>query len=386
MLVCSSGAMVAGATPAATVDEDTDTNESEDPEPSDETETAPDEQPDDDAVMEDDEDDAQDATVTFSDQTTDGETVVVDEVTMASGGFVVIHDSSLLVGEVIESVIGTSEYLEPGTHENVEVTLDEPLEEDETLIAMPHRDTNDNETFDFVETEGEDDGPYLTADDEPVTDRAVVTVDDPADLEEEPVEEEPVEEKPVEDEPVDEEPVEKEPVEEIEDDVIDIVIEQATIFVYVGDLSDDEHAVAVDTANDDVDAASGVDDDMATENHLNDVELSFTTADLEVTVTVTELTVVVVDDKQLPDMEDDSGEETVDGLEDESADDEAVTDADDEMPAEADENGEIVIEQLTIFVLIEDVHDLFEEPTHEEPTHEEPDETTAESMIGVGAA
>ena len=382
MLVCSSGAMVAGATPAATVDEDTDTNESEDPEPSDETETAPDEQPDDEAVMEDDED----ATVTFSDQTTDGETVVVDEVTMASGGFVVIHDSSLLVGEVIESVIGTSEYLEPGTHENVEVTLDEPLEEDETLIAMPHRDTNDNETFDFVETEGEDDGPYLTADDEPVTDRAVVTVDDPADLEEEPVEEEPVEEKPVEDEPVDEEPVEKEPVEEIEDDVIDIVIEQATIFVYVGDLSDDEHAVAVDTANDDVDAASGVDDDMATENHLNDVELSFTTADLEVTVTVTELTVVVVDDKQLPDMEDDSGEETVDGLEDESADDEAVTDADDEMPAEADENGEIVIEQLTIFVLIEDVHDLFEEPTHEEPTHEESDETTAESMIGVGAA
>ena len=450
MLVCSSGAMVAGATPAATVDEDTDTNESEDPEPSDETETAPDEQPDDDAVMEDDEDDAQDATVTFSDQTTDGETVVVDEVTMASGGFVVIHDSSLLVGEVIESVIGTSEYLEPGTHENVEVTLDEPLEEDETLIAMPHRDTNDNETFDFVETEGEDDGPYLTADDEPVTDRAVVTVDDPADLEEgpveekpveekpveeepveeepveeepveekpveeepveekpeeepveekpveeepveeEPVEEEPVEEKPVEEEPVDEEPVEEEPVEEIEDDVIDIVIEQATIFVYVGDLSDDEHAVAVDTANDDVDAASGVDDDMATENHLNDVELSFTTADLEVTVTVTELTVVVVDDKQLPDMEDESGEEAVDGLEDESADDEAVTDADDEMPAEADENGEIVIEQLTIFVLIEDVHDLFEEPTHEEPTHEEPtheesDETTAESMIGVGAA
>ncbi len=113
--------------------------------------------------------------MTFEDQASDGQTVVVDEVTMASGGFVVIHDSSL-VGEVIGSVIGVSEYLEEGTHENVEITLDEPLEEDETLIAMAHRDTNNNQEFDFVESDGADDGPYEVAG-ELVTDDAVVTVD-----------------------------------------------------------------------------------------------------------------------------------------------------------------------------------------------------------------
>jgi len=43
--------------------------------------------------------DSQPAYVTFEDQTTDGETVVVENVTIASPGFVTIHDSSLLVGE-----------------------------------------------------------------------------------------------------------------------------------------------------------------------------------------------------------------------------------------------------------------------------------------------
>lgn len=102
------------------------------------------------------------ATVTFSDQESDGETVVVDEVTMASGGFAVIHDSSLLVEQdPIGSVIGVSEYLEAGTHENVEVTLDESIEEGTTLIAMPHMDTDGDESYGFVSSEGAADGPYV---------------------------------------------------------------------------------------------------------------------------------------------------------------------------------------------------------------------------------
>ncbi|RQG91612.1 hypothetical protein EA462_06585 [Natrarchaeobius halalkaliphilus] len=116
------------------------------------------------------------ANVTFEDQATDGQTVVVDEVTMASGGFVVVHDSSLLVGDVFGSILGASDYLEPGTHENVEVTLEQPLEEDETLIAMAHRDTNDNQELDFVESDGQEDVPYEVAG-EPVTDDAIVTLE-----------------------------------------------------------------------------------------------------------------------------------------------------------------------------------------------------------------
>ncbi|MEF8808395.1 MAG: hypothetical protein V5A17_01700 [Natronomonas sp.] len=84
------------------------------------------------------------ADATISQQTSGGTTVVVEEVTVPEGGFVTIHDSTVLDGgeAVLTSVRGASDYLEPGTHENVTVTLDEPLEEDDTLVAMPHRDTD----------------------------------------------------------------------------------------------------------------------------------------------------------------------------------------------------------------------------------------------------
>ncbi|GAA0667741.1 hypothetical protein ACFQDG_06995 [Natronoarchaeum mannanilyticum] len=139
---------------------------------------------------EDDEEEAPtEAAVTFEDQETDGSTVTVDSVSLPDGGFVTIHDSSLFDEVVVDSVVGTSEYLEPGEHEDVEVQLydeemvpgaefdQDALEEDQTLIAMPHQDTNDNETYDFVETDGEEDGPY-TEDDVPIIDDAGVTVTD----------------------------------------------------------------------------------------------------------------------------------------------------------------------------------------------------------------
>jgi hypothetical protein len=141
------------------------------------------------ATIEVDEDDpeppAPTADVTFADQTTDGTTVVVDSVTMSEGGFVAIHDSSLNEGAVISSVIGVSDYLAPGTHEDVEITLfDVPgrdfdqsaLEEDQTLIAMPHLDTDGDEEYGFVATGGEVDGPY-TEDGAPVVDTAQITIE-----------------------------------------------------------------------------------------------------------------------------------------------------------------------------------------------------------------
>jgi uncharacterized membrane protein len=125
------------------------------------------------------------ANVAFENQTTEGTTVVVDSVTMSEGGFVAIHNSSLFDGNVIGSVIGVSDYLAPGTHEDVEVTLyDVPgasfnvdsLPANETLVAMPHLDTNENETYDFVATGGGADGPY-TEDGSPVIDTAEITVE-----------------------------------------------------------------------------------------------------------------------------------------------------------------------------------------------------------------
>lgn len=117
------------------------------------------------------------ASVTFEDQTTDGSSVEVGSVTMSEGGFVAIHDSRLLDGDAIESVVGVSEFLEAGTHEDVMVELDEAPEDGETLVAMPHLDTNDSQTYDYVSSEGSEDGPYTDADGA-VTDDATVTVED----------------------------------------------------------------------------------------------------------------------------------------------------------------------------------------------------------------
>ncbi len=116
------------------------------------------------------------AEVTFDDQETDGSSVVVSSVTLSEGGFVTIHDATLLDGDALGSVVGTSEYLDAGTHEDVEVSLDSSLEEDQELIAMPHMDSNDNEEYDFVTSEGADDGPYTGDDGNAVTDSAQITI------------------------------------------------------------------------------------------------------------------------------------------------------------------------------------------------------------------
>jgi hypothetical protein len=131
------------------------------------------------------------ATVAFDDQTATATNVTVSNVTLPEGGYVAIHDSSLLEGEVVESVVGVSAYLEPGTHENVTVTLygdvpgatfeNESLQSSQVLVAMPHEETTGGETYDFVASNGSDDGPYVV-DGEAVTDSAtVVLVDDAGD-------------------------------------------------------------------------------------------------------------------------------------------------------------------------------------------------------------
>ena len=126
------------------------------------------------------------ATVAFADQESNGTTVTVESVNVSEGGFVAIHNESLLDGDAVGSVVGVSEYLEPGNYTDVTVTLfdvpgaafeEDELEANETLIAMPHRDTNANEQYDFVSTGGSADGPYLD-DGQPVTDSANITVED----------------------------------------------------------------------------------------------------------------------------------------------------------------------------------------------------------------
>ena len=109
--------------------------------------------------------------------------VRVDEVYLPEGGFVEIHDSTLATdGSVFGSVRGHSGYLGTGVHWNVTFTLDDPVTANDTLLAMPHRDTDNDQTYDFVATNGSEDGPYTNADGDPVVDSAELSLLDPVEL------------------------------------------------------------------------------------------------------------------------------------------------------------------------------------------------------------
>ncbi|MHC3437675.1 DUF7282 domain-containing protein [Natrialbaceae archaeon A-gly3] len=138
------------------------------------------------------------ASVVVEDQDSDGTSVTVEDVEVPDGGFVAIYGEDVLPEAVAledlepedvdpEAVIGVSEYLEPGEYEDLEVELfdvpglefdEESLEGGEqVLIAVAHEDTAGTGTFAFVETDGEDDGPYVDGDGVVVADDAVVTVE-----------------------------------------------------------------------------------------------------------------------------------------------------------------------------------------------------------------
>lgn len=104
------------------------------------------------------------ATETFKDQATGGHVVLFPEVFLPEGGFAAVHDSTLLSGNVLGSVRGVSAFLGPGIHRNVTVELNfnggSGLNASDTLVGMLHKDTNGNKNYDFVASQGAQDGPY----------------------------------------------------------------------------------------------------------------------------------------------------------------------------------------------------------------------------------
>lgn len=103
------------------------------------------------------------ASVTFENQQSNGSTVIVQSVTLPQGGWVVVHNSSLTPPQdnPTGSAVGISPYLEPGTYQNVPVTLlNGTVRSDQTLIARPSRDTNNNQQYDFIRTSGFQDVAY----------------------------------------------------------------------------------------------------------------------------------------------------------------------------------------------------------------------------------
>lgn len=114
------------------------------------------------------------ASVTFDNGTSDGTSVVVAESALPEGGYVVVHLANRTSpgNFTVGPVIGNTSYLEAGVAENLTVALDRPLVESQWLVAMPHRDTNDNQVYEFP---GADD-PYFADGSIPVTDAGFVEV------------------------------------------------------------------------------------------------------------------------------------------------------------------------------------------------------------------
>lgn len=127
------------------------------------------------AVAQEEED--RQASVTFHDQTTDGSEVQIASVTTSHGGFVVVHNTKLYTGPVEQSVAGVSQKLAAGTHENVSVPLEPAIEESQTLIAMPHVDSDDDGEFRYFETGRSEDWAYQDESGGAVTDEGEVGVE-----------------------------------------------------------------------------------------------------------------------------------------------------------------------------------------------------------------
>lgn len=130
-------------------------------------------------------DESSTANVTFRNQLMDGTRVVVESVYLPDGGYVGIHDARFFEDDHAYTVIAASERLEAGTTHNVKINLfsgihgvyfeSGEIEHDQWLVAVPYRETNGNELYEFAVTQ--EDGPYTEAR-EPIADVAFATIED----------------------------------------------------------------------------------------------------------------------------------------------------------------------------------------------------------------
>jgi len=99
------------------------------------------------------------ASMTVENPSIEGGQLTVDSASVSTGGFVVVHAQ-----DANGTVLGTSGYLEPGSHSDVRVTLDEQPPDGQPLVLVAHLDTNENGRLDYdFENPGETDRPYAAS-------------------------------------------------------------------------------------------------------------------------------------------------------------------------------------------------------------------------------
>ena len=118
------------------------------------------------------------ASIAFKDQRTNGSNLTVQSVTLPDGGWVVVHNASYTPPQSnpLTSTVGISSYLDAGEHQNVTVELlNGTVARNQTLIARLSKDTNDNQRYDYIRTQGFQDVGYTNGS-RVLTYRAQVTV------------------------------------------------------------------------------------------------------------------------------------------------------------------------------------------------------------------
>lgn len=83
------------------------------------------------------------ANVTFENQTSNGTAVMVNSTVLPNGGVLVVYNQTMA------APLGNSSFLQNGTQENVSVTLNESLTENQTLVVAAFNDTDGNQQFDL---------------------------------------------------------------------------------------------------------------------------------------------------------------------------------------------------------------------------------------------
>lgn len=115
------------------------------------------------------------AVVVFPNQVTDGSSIEIESAYLPDGGFISLvdpvagHETIWPIADetmpdlddiLATQVKGATEYLDAGEHEEIVLETNEPIEGEKLYQVWIHQDTTGDETFTFVESVGEDDGPY----------------------------------------------------------------------------------------------------------------------------------------------------------------------------------------------------------------------------------
>jgi membrane-bound metal-dependent hydrolase YbcI (DUF457 family) len=122
------------------------------------------------------------ASATFRNQTLQNGTLVVEEARLPDGGFLVAHNESYQrTGDALTSSVGLSGYLPPGNHTNVTVELlPGALNRTQIVTVRVSRDTNSNQRYGYIRSDGFRDVAYTTSNRSGVvTDSATVRVPGP---------------------------------------------------------------------------------------------------------------------------------------------------------------------------------------------------------------